>query len=154
MPFGCKQLFSLASCRAAGKSKGKRKSKKKAADLDSVFAALDQNGASETGTADTDAGPVRADALTNGGQPDVEADEAAAFGKKKKKSSRQKGEVHAPRPKPLQQPHICACPDCMYAFHDSSLKWASSINVLTTNGFVLHLTITAPRPPLPDCVLM
>lgn len=35
--------------------------------------------------------------MTNGAQPDVEADEAAAFGKKKKKSSRQKGEVHVPQ---------------------------------------------------------
>lgn len=77
------------SCHNAGKSKAKKKSKKKAADLDSVFAALDQNGTSENGDADT--GTARSDAMTNGAQPDVEADEAAAFGKKKKKSSKPKG---------------------------------------------------------------
>lgn len=87
--FSSRLLSSTASCHTAGKSKGRKKSKKKAADLDSVFAALDQNGTSENGDANT--GTTRVDAMTNGTQPDVEADEAAAFGKKKKKSSRQKG---------------------------------------------------------------
>ena len=57
--------------------------------MDSVFAALDQNGISENG--DADISTARSDAMTNGAQPDIEADEAAAFGKKKKKSSKQKG---------------------------------------------------------------
>ncbi|KAL3150312.1 hypothetical protein ABBQ32_000160 [Trebouxia sp. C0010 RCD-2024] len=73
----------------AGKSKGKKKSKKKAADLDSVFAALDQNGTPENGDADPGVAPP--DSMTSGAQPDNEADELAAFGKKKKKSSKQKG---------------------------------------------------------------
>ena len=88
-------LSSIVSCHTAGKSKGKKKSKKKAADLDSVFAALDQNGASENGDADT--GTARSDAMTNRAQPDIEADEAAAFGTKKKKSSRQKGDWIVPK---------------------------------------------------------
>lgn len=70
-------------------SKGKRKSKKKAADLDSVFAALDQNGTTENG--DADPGIPQQDSLANGAQPGVEAEEAVTFGKKKKKSSKQKG---------------------------------------------------------------
>lgn len=73
----------------AGKSKGKKKSKKKAADLDSVFAALDQNGHAEHG--DAEPSEAQPDVLTNGAQLDVDADEAAAFGKKKKKSSKQRG---------------------------------------------------------------
>lgn len=70
----------------AGKSKGKKKSKKKTADLDSVFAALEQNGHTENGGAEAEA--VQPDPLTNGDHADD--DEAAAFGKKKKKSSKSK----------------------------------------------------------------
>ena len=73
----------------AGKSKGKKKSKQKAADMKSVFAALDQNG--HAGNGDAEPGDAQPDAMTNGAQLDVGADEAAAFGKKKKKSSKQKG---------------------------------------------------------------
>ena len=85
------QLPSEASAPdCAGKSKGKKKSKKKAADLDYVFAALDQNGTPDNG--DVDSGIPQPDSMTNGAHPDVEADELAAFGKKKKKSSKQKGQ--------------------------------------------------------------
>lgn len=59
--------------------------------MDSVFAALDQVGTSENGDADT--GTARLGVTPNGAQPDVEAEEAAAFGKKKKKSSKQKGKL-------------------------------------------------------------
>lgn len=78
----------IGSC-TVGKSKGKKKSKKKAADVNSVFAALHQDGTTENGNADASA--ARSDTMTDGAQADLEADEAAAFGKKKKKSSKQKG---------------------------------------------------------------
>lgn len=87
----------VAAWDTVGKSKGKKKSKKKAADLDSVFAALDQNGTPENGDADPGVAPP--DSMTSGAQPDNEADELAAFGKKKKKSSKQKGHWdHTPTP--------------------------------------------------------
>lgn len=74
----------------AGKSKSKKKSKKKTADLDSVFAALDQNG-----HADSDAAVAHDDqpeAMENGvSAADDDADDGVtSFGKKKKKGSKSK----------------------------------------------------------------
>jgi len=71
-----------------GKSKSKKKSKKKTADLDSVFAALDQNGHAENG--DTGADDAQPEARANGVHADDDDEDAAAFGKKKKKSSKSK----------------------------------------------------------------
>ncbi len=71
-----------------GKSKSKKKSKKKTADLDSVFAALDQNGHAENG--DTGADDAQPEALANGVHADDDDEDAAASGKKKKKSSKSK----------------------------------------------------------------
>ncbi|KAL0036218.1 hypothetical protein WJX79_008552 [Trebouxia sp. C0005] len=71
-----------------GKSKSKKKSKKKTADLDSVFAALDQNGHAENGN--TGADDAQPEALANGVHADDDEEDAAAFGKKKKKSSKSK----------------------------------------------------------------
>ena len=76
----------------AAKSKAKKKSKKKGADLDSVCAALDQNGhASENGDA-----KAEPEILANGAHPGPEdGNEAVDFGKKKKKSSKsKKGDLH------------------------------------------------------------
>ena len=80
-------LSTVASVCCVGKSKTKKKSKKKTADLHSVSAALDQNGhAEENGDAE-----VHLDALANGAHPGPEdEEEALAFGKKKKKSSKSK----------------------------------------------------------------
>lgn len=71
-----------------GKSKSKKKSKKKPADLDSVFAALDQNGHAENGG--TGADSAQPEALANGVHANDDDEDAAAFGKKKKKSSKSK----------------------------------------------------------------
>ncbi|DBA78850.1 TPA: hypothetical protein ACH3X1_008737 [Trebouxia sp. C0004] len=71
-----------------GKSKSKKKSKKKTADLNSVFAALDQNGHAENG--DTGAADTQPEAFANGVHVNDDDEDAAAFGKNRKKSSKSK----------------------------------------------------------------